>query len=689
MIWTTAFLTEDELGVPLIGWHNVVTAVETREEAAGFPASNLLNPATHLLWKATSWTTQQLALTCSEESNYIAIAGHNFSRIGMAFTENPYAATGTLQSLLHFETGGDGTQTFQDRSGFGHGWQPAGNVQNDTAQFKFGSQSCLFDGTGDYLRTDGLQFIFSTVPFTIDFWVRLATTGTEKTLVDTRATEPSLALLLRITTGNVLQLRVNGTNQITGATALTTGTWYHVALTRSGTSTKLWLNGAQQGSTYSDSNSYIASTVVHVGADFLGANAHNGWIDEFRLLNGVAAWNAAFTPPTTAYADGLLPAIGAYELLLHLNGTDGSTTFTDEGGYDHVVTAHGNAQLDTAQFKFSTASLLLDGAGDFITLDGSEDFTFNNEFTLDFWVRFNSVTGVQVLADWRPFGAAGGLDTFLIYKFSDNTIRMDAGTVGIVGGTLVTSGVWYHIALTRANGGIRLFLDGIQQGSTLVTSITFVAGANRPAFGISADAEVSLPLNGWLDEIRIIKGIALWSQTFVPASVPVGTYARDYTRPIDDTRPIILRHSGLPASTSIVIKAMSDTDIPQAAVLYAGMILQMEHGVKWDVQHKQLPHARRSSIVSGMSESGNFLGRVVLNEYRESSAAFAYFTPDWYRENFEPFAAAAVSTPFFWAWNPNEYPEETSFAWLTDDIQPETDPATHRVHVTFSMRSTA
>jgi hypothetical protein len=115
----------------------------------------------------------------------------------------------------------------------------------------------------------------------------------------------------------------------------------------------------------------------------------------------------------------------------------------------------------------------------------------------------------------------------------------------------------------------------------------------------------------------------------------------------------------------------------------------MEHGVKWDVQHKQLPHARRSSIVSGMSESGNFLGRVVLNEYRESSAEFAYFTPDWYRENFEPFAAAAVSTPFFWAWNPNEYPEETSFAWITDDIQPETDPATHRVHVTFSMRSTA
>src|SRR3990167_8969973 len=78
------------------------------------------------------------------------------------------------------------------------------------------------------------------------------------------------------------------------------------------------------------------------------------------------------------------------KLLLHGDGSDASTTITDEIG--KTVTAVGNAQLDTAQKKFGTASILLDGTGDYATVPDSDDWNFGaGDFTIDFWVRFNGV----------------------------------------------------------------------------------------------------------------------------------------------------------------------------------------------------------------------------------------------------------------------------------------------------------
>ena len=83
-------------------------------------------------------------------------------------------------------------------------------------------------------------------------------------------------------------------------------------------------------------------------------------------------------------------------LLLHCDGTDASTTFTDSSSPAKTVTAVGDAQLDTAQFKFGTASGLFDGTGDELTVTDHADFDFGTgDFTIEFFVRFNSVTGVQ------------------------------------------------------------------------------------------------------------------------------------------------------------------------------------------------------------------------------------------------------------------------------------------------------
>ena len=86
-------------------------------------------------------------------------------------------------------------------------------------------------------------------------------------------------------------------------------------------------------------------------------------------------------PPVDAYFSDVV-------LLLHMGGTDGSTTFTDEKG--HTVTANGDAQIDTAQSKFGGASALFDGSGDYLSVADSADFEFgSSDFTIDGWVRLH------------------------------------------------------------------------------------------------------------------------------------------------------------------------------------------------------------------------------------------------------------------------------------------------------------
>lgn len=77
------------------------------------------------------------------------------------------------------------------------------------------------------------------------------------------------------------------------------------------------------------------------------------------------------------------------KLLLHCDGTDGSTTFSDNGVTGHTVTANGNAQIDTAQSKFGNASGLFDGTGDYLTIPDHADWNFGTgNFTIDAWIRF-------------------------------------------------------------------------------------------------------------------------------------------------------------------------------------------------------------------------------------------------------------------------------------------------------------
>lgn len=107
---------------------------------------------------------------------------------------------------------------------------------------------------------------------------------------------------------------------------------------------------------------------------------------------------------------------------------------------------------------------------------------------------------------------------------------------------------------------------------------------------------------------------------------------------------------------------------PEAAVMYAGVPLRLER--KLYAEHTPISQARRLDVSNGRSESGEFLGRVVRGEWRETTASFRLFTPSWYRDNMPEFLDAATTAPFFFAWRPETYPFEVGYCFLLDDPMP-------------------
>jgi hypothetical protein len=131
--------------------------------------------------------------------------------------------------------------------------------------------------------------------------------------------------------------------------------------------------------------------------------------------------------------------------------------------------------------------------------------------------------------------------------------------------------------------------------------------------------------------------------------------------------PIIFRFT--PQSlTGIRLRIQAGTLTPMVAVMYVGKLLVLERGTHTD--HVPINLARTTRVMNGKSETGNFLGRVVLSETRATSFALNRLRETWYRNNMDEFVLAAREAPFFFAWKPQELPGDVGYCFLTGDPKP-------------------
>ena len=202
-----------------------------------------------------------------------------------------------------------------------------GDAQLSTNFPKFGTASLYLDGTNDSIsaETSG-GFGFGTGDFTVEFFIRPDEITGKKTLFDLRDGSDSDTALNIVSVGASIGVQVGATTAILGNTGLSTGTYYHIALARQSTSTKLFIDGTQEGSTYSDSNDYGSTKPMVLGAEYDGATgAYKGYIDEFRVEKDVSKYTSSFTAPTAALLGDRDTSI-----LLHFDGSAGVTTTSDD-----------------------------------------------------------------------------------------------------------------------------------------------------------------------------------------------------------------------------------------------------------------------------------------------------------------------------------------------------------------------
>jgi hypothetical protein len=177
--------------------------------------------------------------------------------------------------------------------------ETVGNAQISTSVVKYGTGSLAFDGTGDGVVANSQNiYSFGTGNFTVEFWVNITSFSSNRVLFDI---DNSNILQLYTNTSGVLNYYTPSSDRISSS-ALSTATWYHIALCRSGTSTKLFIDGTQAGSTYTDSTNYAAGG-VGVGSRLDGTISLNGYIDDLRITKGYARYTTTFTPPTSALSD--------------------------------------------------------------------------------------------------------------------------------------------------------------------------------------------------------------------------------------------------------------------------------------------------------------------------------------------------------------------------------------------------
>jgi hypothetical protein len=225
--------------------------------------------------------------------------------------------------------------------------------------------------------------------------------------------------------------------------------------------------------------------------------------------------NPRLLRPLARQAGALPPSGTPASLLLRFDGN-----FTDSSPNALTVTANGDAAISTATKKYGSGSAAFDGVGDYLS-GTSEDLTGfgDGDWTIECWILSASSTVYQSL-----FRAPGELN---LHLFSPGAVYLNNAIDG-VGGMFVENVInaqqWHHVAAVRSSGVSKIFVDGLLAGSS---SASYGSGAS--SFDIGADVQYSGYLNGYIDDLRIVKGLAVYTGDFVPPTAALPANATPYT----------------------------------------------------------------------------------------------------------------------------------------------------------------
>ena len=295
-------------------------------------------------------------------------------------------------------------------------------------------------------------------------------------------------------------------------------------------------------------------------------------------------------------------------LLIHSDEVEGTQLFKDSSTYGHTVSYTGAVHHDTGSpSKFGRSSMYFDGGGENLTIADHSSFDFGyGDFTIDFWLRLNSAGGNKNYISRRR---SSGTDTLWYfrtehgpeYQFNWND---GSNNYNMLGGVPETN-VWHHLAIVRRGRLLKMYEDGIVIDThTESTPRSFDSGLEVLVGARYGSGTAIQFLDGWLDEVRISKGIARWTSNFTPPTSPyanISTYNIDSIGKDISNKDIFFPSNPDEVSTDVAFGVSSNVGAPLLDVYAGGNVGIGVPGTptnKFEVQTGE-PSGSKFSISSG------------------------------------------------------------------------------------------
>lgn len=224
------------------------------------------------------------------------------------------------------------------------------------------------------------------------------------------------------------------------------------------------------------------------------------------------------------------PNYSSVALLLHGDGADGGTTFTDNSPTPKTVTPSSGTTTSNTRVKFGPTSMGFSSSApsEKLTIPHSADLAPTGDFTVETWLYLSSSSGVgQRIIVWKSVSTghtpyAMRLTTASKVQCFASNAAGSALAINMTGSTTVTTGSWHHIALTRSGSTYRLFIDGVLDASGTNAEAGYVNAAHSVVIGNSSDD--LFPIGGegtaWMDDFRITNGVGRYTANFTPPTAP-------------------------------------------------------------------------------------------------------------------------------------------------------------------------
>ena len=556
----TAYLIAADASITTNAWHHVAVSRTSGTVSAYYDGTRVINQS-----DTTSGATPTVVYTTGGRnagSNYFTGYISNLRLVkgtglysGATITV-PTSALTTLPATTQLLICGSNRHTDQSANNYTistfsvgilqiQAFSPFAPANSYSATLNGGSS--YFDGNGDYLTVNpsSLTTIVASSA-TVEFWMYpLASDGYRRIITSSVGSFTANSFCIRYSNGSFVAGAIGG-NTITSTIVPPTNRWHHIAwVGTSGLTQALYINGNLTGT----STTYSMSEAIQwVGGYYnVGpAEFFQGYIADVRIMKGTALFTGNFTPPsaplgrTQASSTNVAVATGSTTSLL-LNSTNFGVF--DAAGKNNIETV-GTVATQSIVFKYGGAALNFTGAG-FLSMPNNPTLSLaTGAFTVEAWVYISALPANNV-AYTLVSNYSGTTSSSRYWWFGISTGTAPAGFTTAASGTLTfattlqgtstgsisaaptwTYNVWNHIAVSRdAANNWYIFFNGVS-----LTTTTAGTWSNSNDFTVTTTASPSTaigvqPANaansyfvGYVDELRITKGVARFTANFTPAT---------------------------------------------------------------------------------------------------------------------------------------------------------------------------